>query len=85
MSENMKEMIEFPVIYTFKAMGENCESFINGVKDVFCTKEVESVEEKPSSKGNYVSVSVTVEVTNFNELETFYTSIKNVKGLKFHL
>jgi putative lipoic acid-binding regulatory protein len=85
MSENMKEMIEFPVIYTFKAMGHNSDTFIKGIKDVFCGKEVESIEEKPSSKGNYVSVSVTVEVVDFNELQTFYTSITKVEGLKFHL
>ncbi|ADD67308.1 protein of unknown function DUF493 [Denitrovibrio acetiphilus DSM 12809] len=85
MSENLKEMLEFPVIYTFKAMGENHKKFICDVKSVFSEKEVESFLEKPSSKGNYISVSITVEINNFDELEEIYTSIKKIDGLKYHL
>lgn len=84
MSE-MKEMIEFPVIYTFKAMGENCERFISDVKKVFCDKELHEFAEKPSSKGSYISVSATVEVTDYDELKNLYSSIKMIKGLKYHL
>ena len=85
MSDNMKDMIEFPVIYTFKAMGDNCENFINNVKAVFSDKEIHNFEEKPSRKGNYISVSATVEVTDYNELQKIYTSIKMINGLKYHL
>jgi len=81
----MKDMIEFPVIYTFKAMGDNCASFINNIKEVFAHKEMHDFVEKPSRKGNYISVSATVEVTDYEELQQLYSSIKLVNGLKYHL
>lgn len=81
----MKDMIEFPVIYTFKAMGDNCGKFINDVKQVFCGKEIKDFSERPSDKGNYISVSATVEVSDFDELQKFYNSIKIIDGLKYHL
>jgi putative lipoic acid-binding regulatory protein len=82
---NMEEMIEFPVLYTFKAMGENNEKFISDMRSVFAMKKVDSFDEKKSSKGTYVSVSVTVEVNSFNELEYLYKNIKALPGLKYHL
>jgi len=84
-SEKLRDMIEFPVLYTFKAMGLNNEKFINDTKKVFEGKSIESLVEIPSKKGNYVSLSVTVEVTDFEELQSFYISIKNISGLKYHL
>lgn len=74
----MKEMMEFPpVIYTFKAMGGiNDRKFVNDVKSVFDSKKVDSFIEKPSSKGSYISVSVTTEVSDYDELQDIYTSIK---------
>jgi len=78
-------MIEFPVLYTFKAMGENNNQFINDVKTIFCEKKLQDFIERPSKKGNYVSVSATVEVKDYDELQSFYSSIKMVNGLKYHL
>jgi len=81
----MKDMIEFPVLYTFKAMGENNNQFINDVKTVFSEKELQDFIERPSKKGNYVSVSATVEVSDYAELQSFYSLIKMINGLKYHL
>ena len=81
----MKEMMEFPVLYTFKAMGINDKNFIQDVKQVFDSKEIDSIIKKPSSKGNYISLSVTTEVTDYDELQALYTSIKKINGLKYHL
>jgi len=85
MNNNMKDMIDFPVIYTYKAMGENSDEFISEVEKAFESKNVESLIKTPSKKGNYVSVSVTVELKNYDELKHYYHSIKNIKGLKYHL
>lgn len=82
---NMKDMMEFPVIYTFKAMGTNSDEFINDVRNVFKSKEVESFTKQPSSKGNYISVSITTEISTFDELQNTYKAIKKIKGLKYHL
>lgn len=81
----MKEMMEFPVIYTFKAMGENSEDFKKDMEEVFQYKCIENISHTASKKGNYISVSVTCEVSDFDELESLYKSIKSLKGLKFHL
>lgn len=85
MSENIKEILEFPVLYTFKAMGENSDDFKCEIRNIFLSKDVDSITETPSKKGTYVSVSVTAEVESYEELQTIYTSIKNTKGLKYHL
>lgn len=85
MSEKIKEILEFPVMYTFKAMGENSQDFISCVKEIFIDKQVDSFTEKPSSKGNYIAVSITCEVIDYDELESLYSSIMNVRGIKFYL
>jgi len=84
-TEKMKEMMEFPVLYTFKAMGENSTCFIEDVRQVFVLKNIDSFIEKPSSKGNYISVSVTLMIHSYEELQNIYQKIKLIKGLKYHL
>lgn len=85
MTSKMEEMLTFPLIYTFKAMGENSDDFVGGVKSVFESKLIHDFKEIKSSKGTYTSVSVTVEVNTYDELHNIYTQIKEVKGLKYHL
>jgi len=85
MSDTMKEMIEFPTIFTFKAMGENSEDFKKDIKEIFIRHETAMITENISTKGTYTSISITVEVEDFDELQNIYTKIKETKGLKFHL
>lgn len=81
----MEELLTFPVDYTFKAMGENSDTFVNDVKAVFGDRKLHEFRENKSTKGTYTSVSVTVTVMDFNELQTIYSNIKIIKGLKYHL
>jgi len=83
--QNMEEMIDFPVLYTFKAMGEKSKQFESDIESLFVMKEIDSIIKKESSKGTYLSISVTVEIEDINELESYYKKIKSVKGLKYHL
>lgn len=85
MSNNLRELMEFPVIYTYKATGENSDEFINSVKSIFKSTYIQDFREIKSSKGSYTSVSITVQVNTYDELEHTYKQIKQVKGLKFHL
>jgi hypothetical protein len=85
MSDTMKEMIEFPTIFTFKAMGENTEDFKKDIKEIFTRHETAMITENISTKATYTSISITVEVVDFEELQNIYTKIKETKGLKFHL
>lgn len=82
---SMEELIEFPVKYTFKAMGENSATFVEDVRSVFGHTEIHDLKENKSSKGTYTSVSVTVTVNSFDELKKIYADIKIIKGLKYHL
>jgi len=79
------ENIEFPVIYTYKAVGVDNDEFKSSVKTLFVLKDIHGYTERVSSKGNYVSVSVTVEIANIDELKHFYGKIADLPGLKYHL
>lgn len=78
-------MIEFPVLYTFKAMGDNNDEFVNKIREIFNGKKIDSLTETKSKNGNYVSISITVEIQDYEELTCSYTAIKSVHGLKYHL
>jgi len=79
------ENLEYPVIYTYKMVGEDSEEFRTQAKNCFAMKEIHNESEKGSSSGKYVSISITVEVSNYNEMQTIYGRIKDIKGLKYHL
>lgn len=81
----MEELLTFPVRYQFKAMGENNDAFVQGVKDVFKQIEIHEFKENKSTKGTYTSLSVTVTVNSFEQLQRIYSDIKIIKGLKYHL
>ncbi|TCK62293.1 HP0495 family protein [Seleniivibrio woodruffii] len=85
MTNSMKELIEFPTIFTFKAMGDNTDDFRNNIKEVFSVHSVEAITENVSTKGTYTAISVTVSVNDFDEMQHIYTKIKQTKGLKYHL
>ena len=85
MTNSMKELIEFPTIFTFKAMGENTDDFRNNIREVFSVHTVEAVAENVSTKGTYTAISVTVSVNDFDEMQNIYTKIKQTKGLKYHI
>ncbi|MCD8490780.1 MAG: DUF493 domain-containing protein [Geovibrio sp.] len=55
------------------------------MKAVFVLKEVIDIQERKSSSGKYVSISITVDVENYNELRSFYEMISRIDGLKYHL
>ncbi|MCD8568781.1 MAG: DUF493 domain-containing protein [Geovibrio sp.] len=78
------EMI-YPARFTYKMMGDDTDSFRDSVKAVFVLKEVIDIQERRSSSGKYVSISITVDVENYNELRSFYEMISRIDGLKYHL
>lgn len=81
----MKELQKFPVIFTFKIIGDAAGSFSKSVYCVFSEKDDATFVEKESGQGNYLSISVTAEIKDYEELEYYYTEIGKIDGMKFYV
>ena len=77
--------MEYPVRFTFKVMGDDTESFKDSVNAVFVMKEILELQERKSSSGRYVSLSVTVDIADYDELKKHYEMISRIDGLKYHM
>lgn len=81
----MKELQKFPVIFTFKIIGDTGLDFSKSVYALFGNKEGASFIERPSGQGKYTSISVTAEIDDYEEMEYFYTEISKLNGIKFYV
>lgn len=81
----MKELQKFPVIFTFKIIGDSGEDFVKSVYKVFERKKDADFTERQSGKGSYLSISVTAEIKDYEELEKYYTEISRLPGVKFYV
>lgn len=83
---SIKELQEFPSIFTFKIVLEAGEEFKEPLLKIFDLKDREvNISEKSSSKGKYSSFSITTIVMDYEELESFYKNISSLQGLKFYV
>ncbi len=83
---SLKELQEFPAIYTFKIVIESNTEYKNSLLKIFDLNDREvSITEKESSAGKYISFSVTTIVMDYSELECFYKDISKLQGLKFYV
>jgi putative lipoic acid-binding regulatory protein len=80
----LKEHLEFPLDFTFKIVGDKTEQFDFDVKEVFSDYPEKTIAPKISSNGAYISYSVTVYLESYEALESLYTRISTLNGLKFH-
>ena len=63
--ETRPPLIEYPAVYTFKVMGRKDQDFLDFVRALFhraLGQEIspDSIRERPSREGRYVSLDVTV-------------------------
>lgn len=80
----LKDLQQFPTIFTFKIIGDNKDYFIDGCNAIFDLDDREvSVQTKNSSGKKYISFSITTIIHTYEELEGFYNSISKVKGVNF--
>ena len=81
MDTRFDELLEFPCFQTFKVMGVAHENLPEQV--VSCLQEHSPGDYnptvKPSTKGNYHSVSVSVKVTSKEHMETIYTELAKIE------
>lgn len=80
MKTKLDELLEFPCDFTYKVMGQAQPELVDRVIEVIqrhapgdYTPQV-----KPSSKGNYHSVSVTINANNIEQIEKLYEELGNI-------
>ncbi len=78
-SEGKKSLIEFPTHFPIKVMGKNVPEFSQVICDLLLRMspgfDVAAVDMRPSSKGNYLSLTCTVYVNNQDELDNIYRAL----------
>lgn len=81
MDTRFDELLDFPCFQTFKVMGVADEALPGEV--IACLQEHAPGDYaptvKPSSKGNYHSVSVSVRVTSKEHMELIYTELAKIE------
>ncbi|HDL8790019.1 DUF493 family protein YbeD [Yersinia enterocolitica] len=87
MKTKLNELLEFPCPFTYKVMGIAEPQLVNQVVEVVqrhapgdYTPEV-----KPSSKGNYHSVSIAITATHIDQVETLYEELGNLELVRMVL
>ncbi|EMU6159629.1 YbeD family protein [Yersinia enterocolitica] len=87
MKTKLNELLEFPCPFTYKVMGIAEPQLVNQVVEVVqrhapgdYTPEV-----KPSSKGNYHSVSITITAIHIDQVETLYEELGNLELVRMVL
>lgn len=77
--------MDFPSIFTFKIIGENADAFMSGVDVIFAGYADRSIVPTNSSSGKFISLSVTIEVKDYEELKGLYEKISKLQGLRFYV
>jgi hypothetical protein len=89
-AEDKKPLIEYPAIYTFKVMGLQEHGFKDYVLQLFkrlMGTEIspDSIHEQPSSRGKYVSVSVSVYLLSEEHRRSIYAQLHQEKRVVYYL
>lgn len=77
MKTKLNELLEFPCSFTFRVMGHAQPELVDRVIEVVQRHAPGdySPQVKPSSKGNYHSVSITLIATHIEQVETLYEEL----------
>lgn len=81
MNTNFDQLLDFPCQQTFKIMGVADERLADHVISCLQTHAPGDYAPriKPSSKGNYYSLSLSVRVTSKEHMETIYTELAKLE------
>lgn len=88
-SEN-KPLIEYPTVYTFKVMGRQEHGFGEYVRELFrrfmgAEVSPDSIRLQPSSRGNYVSVSISVYLLSEEQRRSIYAQLHKERRVLYYL
>ncbi len=79
---SLEDMLEFPLDYTYKVIGFNTPEFVPAV-ETFFAEASPKIHQKESSSGKYVSLSITVHLTDYATLKKYYDGVATLKGFKY--
>ena len=88
MSKDPSELLEFPCHYQFKAVGVSGDDFhqkIISAVQKHVSVGSDNIKRRPSSNGNYQSITIFVTLHNYEQLTAIYQGMKTVSGLKMLL
>lgn len=78
-SEERISVLEFPCRFPIKAMGRQSAEFERVVSEIIFAHarlvRGESVKIRPSTAGNYISITAVIEAESQNQLDTIYRSL----------
>lgn len=83
--KTLKELQQFPAVFTFKIVGVNNKQFEANVKKIFDGRPDMIFSDNISKNGSYISITATTEVWKYEELESLYKEISMLEGLKFYV
>ena len=79
MAEPKESLLEFPCDFPIKVMGARVDGFAQAVAEVVRQHAPEfdpaSMEMRPSSKGNYLSLTCTIRATSRDQLDALYRAL----------
>nr|WP_269975645.1 DUF493 family protein YbeD [Dickeya lacustris] len=81
------ELLEFPCSFTYKVMGLAKPELVDKVVEVVQRHAPGDYHPqiKPSAKGNYHSVSITITATHIEQVETLYEELGNIEIVRMVL
>lgn len=85
--KKLKDLLTFPCDFTFKVVGSARPDLATDVKTVM-EKEATVIDEpktQPSTKGTYLSVSLTIRAENIEQVETLYQTLAKIDGVRMVL
>ncbi|MEA9392256.1 DUF493 family protein YbeD [Acerihabitans sp. TG2] len=87
MKTKLNELLEFPCEFTYKVMGMAGPELVDQVVEVIQRHAPGdySPQVKPSSKGNYQAVSITITATHIEQVETLYEELGNIERVRMVL
>lgn len=78
-SEPQESLIEYPSAFPIKVMGRQHDGFVGAVTQLARqfdpAFDASTVELRPSSKGNYLGVTITVTATSREQLDALYRAL----------
>ena len=79
--EGRTTLLEFPCEFPIKIMGARVDDFAQTVLDVVLRHapdfDAATMQMRPSSKGNYLSITCTVNATSQAQLDALYTELSS--------
>ena len=79
MDSRKESLIEYPSRFPIKVMGAKVDGFVHEVTQIALrfdpSFDAASVELRPSSKGNYLGITITITATSREQLDGLYLAL----------